>query len=98
MTLARCGVTIEAQTHEGELVVVSIPRDWTTEDALFPPLGVDPLAWVLADAAKRTRAALSAAERTPAATFGDTRPTIVDAPEANAPTFGRPKPAPVTAD
>ncbi len=72
MTLARCKVTIEAQTNEGELVVIDIARDWTSEDALFPPLGMDPMTWVIGEAAKRARAALDVG-KPKGATFGDAK-------------------------
>ncbi len=87
MTLARCKVTIEAQTNEGELIVVDITRDWTSEDALFPPLGMDPLTWVLGDASKRVRAGLDAG-KTARPTFGD---ATRERPAEPAATFGSAK-------
>ncbi len=73
MNLNACRVTIEAKTLEGETVLVTVERDWTSDDALFPPAGMDPLTYVVGDAVKRTRAGLGAGKGEPAPTFGEGR-------------------------
>lgn len=79
MTLARCKVTIEAQTDDGELVAVSVP--WDSDVQCTP----DILTLALERASRRIRAALDAT-RPAAVTFGDAKRATTE-PEV-APTFG----------
>jgi hypothetical protein len=88
--LSRVKVTVEALTVDGDLIVVSVPRELPTPQEATdwpyptPPQGQDPIAWVIDEASKRARAALDAMEPKGSRTFGEAAQAQGDWADASA--------------